>query len=345
MADVVRGMTTTGDDVTGYDQKYIEQKAIETLDPEYVFAHWITPGEIPPNQGSTLRWLIDNTPSGATATNALTNDAGTPITFATRDSFNEDSWGGVAVEEKLHTYGTFVPVRAQDLQAMPKRTMDRLGERIGIRGAETKDDLLRAELDGSGTGYNPAKGAGLTNIRKSIGDGNDNTTLSATDKLTAEDIALATGDLWGRNVKPFSDTGQYVALVHSLAAVHLVTDGGSATSRPRITWEEMHKHVSGSTGHEMLQTGSLGAIMGTQVVRTTKIGTATHDVNAYENLVIGKDCLGDVHQGDAMPKVIISNATASTSDPYGMYATAAWMFQAGSKLIDDDRGQMIVSAV
>jgi len=330
MADLVRGVSTNALDTT-----YIRRRAIKTLVKKLVLANHVTEGELPKGEGSTLRWTYDTNLSNANAFNALTDDAGTPITYATRDSFNEEAFATTKVEKQIDTYGVFIPVRRRDLDQMPKSTMDRLSKRVAYRGHEVKDTLLRAAADGSGTGFNPSMGAGTTTTRKSIGDGTNDAVLSATDYLTAEDIMLAMGDLEANDAEGFEGDGQMRAVIHSGAATHLKTD----VSASRVTWFEAVKHVSGFTGQERFLTGVIGSLGGTSVQVSNNITTSTQDTrSAYDNLVLASDGLGDVTQAQSKPTVHVNrSAPSSMSDPHRMWATVAFNFQGGPTLIDSNR--------
>jgi hypothetical protein len=186
-------------------------------------------------------------------------------------------------------------------------------------------------------------GTGTTVVQKSIGDGTVNTVLTAADQLTAEDIALATGVLWGKNVRPFSN-GYFAQLVHSLAATHLVTDISTA----RLTWERINRYISGFSGQEKLTAGHIGAIVGTMIIRTNSISLEAAgggDTAGYNNLLLGKDALGNVHRDDLAPEIMINRPNEnSTDNPFRIYATAAFYFQAGPVLLDEDRCLILRSA-
>ena len=318
------------------DTTYISTRNIKTLENNLVAAELGTPGEIAMNSGSTIRWHIDTNLTGATATNSLTNDAGTPIAWSTRDSFNEDTPAYTGVEAQLQVYGTFIPVRNQDLDQMPRGMMDRISSRISYRARKTIDTLCIAALDGSGTGYGPSTGAGTTTTRKA-GAG----ALSSGDVLTAEEILLATGDLHANDAEPF-DNGKYMALVHSVAATSMKTD----VSTSRVTWFETNKHVGGFSGQEKILSGTEGDIGGTTVVRTNSINTSTQDTTAaYDNLVIARDAFGIAAQGDIDHRVFINRPSANSTDqPHRMYATIAWQVRFFPKLLDSNRVVLLYTA-
>lgn len=339
MADFL--VDRTAPNTSAYDTTYIRQTSIKALENKLVVSECATSGDVPEHAGSTISWQLDANVTGATATNALTDDSGTPITYATRDNFNEDTYSPTAVTKQLHAYGTFVPVRTKDLNKMPRGMMDRLAGRMAYRGAHTKDTLLIAAIDGSGSSYNPGLGTGTTTTRKSIGDGTNNTTISATDQLTVEDIALGVGDLWANDAEEFSN-GAYKAIIHSVSATHLITD----VSTSRITWEETHKHVGGASGQEKILKGTIGTVVGADVVRSNNIRTSTQDTETvYNNIILAMDGVGDASVDDSNPQVLINRPNEnSTDNPYRMYATAAFVWEGAPTLLDSNRALVLYAA-
>lgn len=334
MADFKRTLSSSGLDTT-----YIRQQAIKTLETALVLYDFITPGDVPDHAGSTLRFTIDTNWTGATATNALTNDAGTPITWTTRDTINEDTPAVSVVNAQMNIYGTFVPVRLSDLKQMPKGLMDRLSRRAAFRGKTTLDTLIRATVDGTGSGFGPGMGSGTTTTRKSLGDGTAGATLSAGDQLTAEDVALAVGDMMAVDAMPFSN-GLYAVIVHSIPRTHLVTD----VSSNRLTWEQMFKYVSGATAQEKMGTGAVGAIAGAMVHVSNNITTGTIDslAGTYFNLVLSDESVGAAGMDDMQPDVIINQSGGD--QPYKLFGSVSFMFQTRPVLLQNARAEILYSA-
>ena len=363
-----------------YDTTYIRQEAIKTLERHLVFADFMTPGNIPNNAGSTLRFQIDNNPqkvggaggAGTGFEHALTanddggasnpnpgigntgnppwNDGAAGIQWTNRSTFNQADWDGTNIEKQIHSYGGFVPVRNADLDDMPKNVMSRLGERLGYVGRLTLDNLCRATFDGTGQAapYYPSMGSGTNQVRKSIGDGTNDNDLTVGDKLTAEDVALITGDMWDADVEPFSN-GFYSLVCHSKAATHLVTD----VTDSRLTWEKMNRYISGFSGQEKLTKGHLGAVVGTMLIRANTIsvedlpagGDQSAAVKAYNNIITGRDGGGNVQRDDVAPVVYINRPNEnSTDNPFRMFATAAFYFRCGPTLLDPLRVRRLQSA-
>ena len=334
------------------DTTYIRKTAIATLEKKLVLTDMTTPGELPMNAGSTLRWHIDVNLADTSSFNALTHDSndgasGIEATYGNRDSAFQDVFTTTQVEQQIQTYGTFIPTRTTDLDDMPASVMDRISKRLGYRGAEVLDRLIRGAADGTANAdpFFPGYGTGTTNESWSVSGGTtDDTTIDVTDTLSAEDIALAVGKLWAEDVDEF-DNGRYRATVHSGAAIHLVTD----VEVTRITWEGMNKFVSGFNGQEKLTDGHLGAIIGCDIIRTNGMDDSTQrgtvPIDAYTSLVMGKDALGMVSRGDFMPDIKINRPTSnSMSDPHRLWATTAFQFQAAPVLLDSLRVVMLHSA-
>jgi len=336
MAQLIRSVSSSA-----YDTTYILKKAIPTLEKKLVLGDFAAPAILPPNQGATARWLLDTAIAIGSFTDALTDASGGNITYATRDSVHETAFTGAKVEATIHTYGAFIPVRRQDLKTMPKSMMKRVGSRLAYLGALVKDTLIRAQCDGSGSAFDPSMGSGTTTTRKSIGDGTDNTTISASDKLTAEDLALVAGDLNAVDAEPFSN-GMFAAVIHSVPETHLITDVASG----RINWQEINKYVSGASGQEKITKGVVGAVAGVMAFRSNNIGQSTVDIaNVYENIVFADHGVGELSIDDANPRIIVNKSGPQTvSDPHRMYSTIAFQFEAVPKLLDVNRVALLYSA-
>lgn len=339
MADLKRTVASNN-----YDTTVILSKVIPTLEKKFVLGDLASPAVLGAHKGSTARWLQDTNFDPASldsgsAYNALTNDGGTPITFATRDTFNEDTFAGASVEAQIHTYSVFVPVRKPDMDQMPASLGERLASRLAYAGRLVWDTLLRAQADGSGTGFAPSMGSGTTKTRKSIGDGTNDTTISATDQLTAEDIALVVNDLRKLDAEPFSG-GRYAVVIHAGSEGHVITDVSSA----RLTWKDANQYVGGASGQSKILDGAVGAIAGADVMTSNNITTSTVDSEtAYNNLAIADWGLGTLSMGDAKPRVFINDAP-SVADPHRFYKTYCFQFEMAPKLLDVNRVFLLYAA-
>lgn len=345
MADVKRSVSSSA-----YDQTHILSKAIPTLEANLVFADFAEPAVLPDHEGTTARWLLDTNidPDNIDGSNTKTLDAlnhasGGNIDWSTRDSVHEADFAGSKVEASLYTYGAFIPLQRKDLKAMPRSMQERVGKRLGYLGAVTLDTLLRAFVDGSkSAAVSPDPGSGTTTTRKSIGDGTVDTTLSATDYLTAEDVALIVGDLRANDAQPF-DNGMFAVVIHPGAETDLVTD----VSASRLNWQEINKYVSGVSGQEKITKGEVGGIAGGMVFRSSQIATSTVDTrSAYNNICLGTFGIGNVSMGDAKPRLFVNQpGSSSMSDPYRFYATVSFQFDAAPKLLDVNRAAVLYSTV
>ncbi len=339
----------------GHDTTYILKKTIETLENELHFADFQTPGELPVHSGSTARFTIDDlwASAGSTVTNAASTaglHSGTQFESLIEDGVvgstvswerkggdggadeHQDAFTSQVIEEQIEAYGAFIPVRTQDLDQMPKSVMDRIGERLGYRGAWSKDTLLRAPIDGSldtGSGASPIKGAGVTPV-----------VTAAT--MTATDIANATGVLWQMDARPFSN-GMYAAVISNVDAVNLATDVDVAT----LSWSDINKFVSGSNGQQKITNGNMGAILGTMIFRTNNLmedtsgAAAAHFTN---NIVLAKDAIGNVTQGDSNTQIFINKPDASSTDnPFRLIASVAFYFRCSTLLLDANRVVMLTT--
>lgn len=332
-SEIIRG-TFTDSDTT-----YILPKAIQALEKKFVMADYASPAYLPDNVGTTARWVIPSNQVLGTTTNALDDTGGTPLTYATRSAKNQVAYTETSVSAPIRTYGAFTPMRRADMDNLRKQLADNISDRLGYLGNLCLDTLLRAAIDGSGTAFNPSMGAGTTTTRKSIGDGTVNTTISATDELTAEDLALGVGDLRINDAEPF-DNGYIAAVIHAGAEVDVITD----VSATRLNWQEVNKHTPGLTGALKIPKGLIGGIAGAMVVRSNNITTSTVDTfSSYNNLLLSQDALGCLHMNDMKPKVFINDAN-SVDDPHRQYKTIAFQFRAAPKMIEVTRSEILYSS-
>lgn len=343
MSDVVRYSATTGDNLTGYDTTYILRKVIETLENELHFADFQTPGELPLHSGSTARFTIDDAwgassgvdPDQTTAGlftgdqfQSLTNEGSSSEVLFASKATNEDVFSSRVIEERIQAYGAFIPVRTQDLDQMPRSVMDRIGERLGYRGAWSKDTLLRSVVDGSlgtGSSADPLKGSGVSSP----------VVTGAT--MTATDIANATGTLWQADARPFSN-GMYAAVISNIDAVNLATDVDVTT----LSWSDINKYVSGDNGQMKITNGNMGAILGTMIFRTNNLSVDTQAANFTDNIVLAKDAIGNVTQGDSNTQIFINRPDSSSTDnPYRLIASVAFYFRCSPALLDENRAVLL----
>ena len=98
MADIKRTNSSNNRDNT-----HILLKAIPTLEKRLVMVDWAEPAILPRHEGSTARWLKDDNIALGATTDALDDDAGTPITYATRDNFHEVGFSSTKIEAQIHT--------------------------------------------------------------------------------------------------------------------------------------------------------------------------------------------------------------------------------------------------
>lgn len=328
---------------TSDDQKYILGRVVPALEKDLLLMDFGEPADIPVGRGSTARYIKDANISVGSMTNALDDDSGTPITFATRDTFHELAYADSNVEVQIMTYGGFIPMRKIDLDNLTQNLADRIADRLRYLGKEVLDTLCRAQIDGSGTSFGPSMGAGTTTTRKSIGDGINDTALTSADKLTAEDIMLGVNDFRRLNAKGHRRAGGAVAVfIHTGAEIHVITDA----SNSRVTFAQVNKYVSGATGQQKLLDAEIGKIGGGLIMPTNNITTSTvNGVTAYNNIILCDYGMGVLGMNDVQPRVLFTNpGPQSTDQPLQVFGTAAFRFRAAPKLLDVNRSGILYSA-
>lgn len=340
MADVNRGIASGA-----LDETYIRQKSLKRLDAELFFAKSTTPGQLPANMGSTLRWTMNEhitQPDAYSRFRSLTHASGNNELDYTSRTANARDWAPSTVDKKLNYYGEFVTQRKVDYAWMPKSVKNDLADSIGYAGAETQELLAMAQIDGRGaTGslWEPLQGAGTTNTEVAQWGGLNGTLLAA-DTLSAMDFYFMEGLMAAANVRPFED-GYYRAFVHPTAVAHLKTN----TAADKASWMEINKHVAGDMGQSKLVRDAIGAIGSIMIHRCNNITTAVVDaLNAYSNIVIGRDAVGGVDAGTMDPQVFINSSDASSiDDPYRMFMTTAYRLQAAYTMLREEACWLLYS--
>jgi len=168
-----------------------------------------------------------------------------------------------------------------------------------------------------------------------------NSTISAGDTLTLEDVMLGVKDLASAEVPPFAD-GLYKMAVSSAAMTHMKTD----VSNARLTFSEVTKYVP--DGQKELTAGSVFrkklSIMGVMFYETNHLSQTTVDIaNVWNNLLVGRNGLGMLSMGDMEPDIQVRKPT-STDQPIPIFGTISFMFRAAPALLRAPAVEILYSA-
>lgn len=307
---------------------YIIRRFLTILRNKLRFAPWATMSDIPLRQGHKVaRWILPvdiGTSTSAIAEFGSANEVAT-LTWST-------------YEATASTYGTHSKMSdLADASWLPQ-AKNKVSDIFAYGARKTVDTLLRNDADGSSVFLV----SGQTNT--STG------TLTTSDTMTAQDIAVSSGTLDQADAEGFDSIGgDFVLIVHGGAAQDLQThvEPGGATTGVKIAWADIQKNTT--PGQRKLERYELGTYAGMSIQKSNNIGTATltNTVTAYQNIALAKDAIGRCNLDMRNSRVIIIPPNRpDKSDPLSLYGTIGWKARLGHRALDlNNRGLTVYTAV
>jgi N4-gp56 family major capsid protein len=197
-------------------------------------------------------------------------------------------------------------------------------DRLARQAAETMDRVVRDVLAaGTNVAYAP-------NINASTGAqtaNNSRSTITATARLTGEQVKKMVAGLKAANIPTFAD-GTYRAIIHPFHEYDLISD---TTANG---WLEANKYADNTP----LLTGEIGKFAGVRFVVSSNAKVFTgasggaNDANVYSAFFMGPD---SYTVGDSQTLQAYFTAPGGDhSDPLAQYAIAGWKMRFGAKLLD-----------
>ena len=182
-----------------------------------------------------------------------------------------------------------------------------LGEQAGL----TIDNAVR-DIVCAGTNVQYAGGKESTN------------TITASDVMTADEVARAAATLKKGNVKRI-DGKFYIGIVDPDIAYDLMKDP---------LWQDISKY----SGGQAIMDGEIGKLHGVRFVETTETLVKEGTVNVHCAMIIGKDAYGIVDvDGSVKPENIVKAfGSAGTADPLNQRATSGWKALFTAKRLDEN---------
>lgn len=289
--------TQTYANLTAEQKTFYDRLLLKRLLPNLVFAKYGQKKSIPSNEGDTVNFRRFN--SLLANTTALTEGV-TPAGTALNVS---------AITATVSQYGDFIKISDKLKKMGIDAVLTESTELLAEQAAETIDEVVRNVIVVG------------TNVQYAGGRANSNA-VTATDVLTASEIAKAVRTLRKKNAKPH-DGKFFIGLVDPEVAYDLMY---AVDENGKNLWQDVSKYSGGTA----IMEGEIGKIAGVRFIETTKVkvtnNTASTPVPVHSVMIIGKDAYGVVDvEGTARPEMIAKGlGSAGTSDPLNQIATAGW---------------------
>ena len=216
-----------------------------------------------------------------------------------------------AITATVEQYGDFVEISDMlDLVGIDPvlvESAELLGEQAGL----TIDNAVR-DIVCAGTNVQYAGGK------------EDTSAITASDVMTADEVARAAATLKKGNVKRI-DGKFYIGIVDPDIAYDLMKDP---------LWQDISKY----SGGQAIMDGEIGKLHGVRFVETTETLVKEGTVNVHCAMIIGKDAYGIVDvNGSVKPENIVKAfGSAGTADPLDQRATSGWKALFTAKRLDEN---------
>ena len=273
--------------LTAENKTFYERTLLERLLPDLVYQKFGQKKTAPKREGDTINFrrfenLTPNTtPLQEGVTPIANNLTITPLN-ATVAQYGD--W--IELSDKLDMVG---------IDPVLTETADLLGE----SASKVIDTIIR-DVVVAGTNVQYAGGK----VSKSA--------ISATDKITGEEIKKAVKTLKNANAKRIN--GYYIGIIDPSVSYDIQSDP---------LWQDVSKY----NGGQEIMKGEIGKIHGVRFIETTNTKVEDNGtVNVHSTMIIGKDAYGvcDI-EGSSKPKMIIKDfGSAGTADPLDQRATAGY---------------------
>lgn len=216
-----------------------------------------------------------------------------------------------SITATVEQYGDFVEISDMlDLVGIDPvlvESAELLGEQAGL----TIDNAVR-DVVCAGTNVQYAGGKESTSA------------ITASDKMTADEVARAAATLKKGNVKRI-DGKFYIGIVDPDIAYDLMKDP---------LWQDISKY----SGGQAIMDGEIGKLHGVRFIETTETLVKSGSVKVHCAMIIGKDAYGIVDvDGSVKPENIVKAfGSAGTADPLDQRATSGWKALFTAKRLDEN---------
>ncbi len=180
-------------------------------------------------------------------------------------------------------------------------------EVMGINAGESRDALVRVELD-NGTAQLASAKSALSNI-------------AASDVFDADEVRIAVKNLKIQKAMRFDD-GYFLGKTHPYGSYSLMGDS---------TWVNAHTYKDG----ENLYKGELGRLHGVRFIEGSEATSASSTVTVYNSYIHGKNAIAITElEGDGKKIYVKMPGANSTDNPIDRFSTVGWAFSQAVKVLD-----------
>lgn len=291
--------TNTLESVSAEAKTFYDKTLLARLVPALVFAKYGQKKSLKSRSGKTIefRKFMSLKPATTPLTEGVT-PTGKDLTMTSITATVEQYGDFVEISDMLDLVG-IDPVLVESAEL--------LGEQAGL----TIDNAVR-DIVCAGTNVQYAGGK------------EDTSAITASDVMTADEVARAAATLKKGNVKRI-DGKFYIGIVDPDIAYDLMKDP---------LWQDISKY----SGGQAIMDGEIGKLHGVRFVETTETLVKEGTVNVHCAMIIGKDAYGIVDvNGSVKPENIVKAfGSAGTADPLNQRATSGWKALFTAKRLDEN---------
>jgi N4-gp56 family major capsid protein len=284
--------TTSSTGISAEIKQFYDKVLLERMLPNLPFLKYGQRKPIPKGNGKSIEFRKFNSLSPAT----------TPLTEGVPPTAKDLSV--TAITATVKQYGDYVEVsdvlETTAYDPIITETVELEGEQSG----ETLNIIVRDILLNTTSVYN-------------VGGGVDEDAITATNKLTADDILKIQTIFKRNNIKPISG-GYYLMFLSPEQAADIMRDS---------LWRDVSKYANDAKN---IEDGEIGRLYQFKFIDTSLLDATENasNVEVYSGLAMGKNAYGivDIENG-SKPKTIIkigSEDDGDKSDPLNQKSTIGW---------------------
>ena len=300
----VTTQTGSGQDISVEMKTFYSKYLIKNASPELYHDQFGQKHPIPRNGGKTIEFRRYTALAKAT----------TPLTEGVTPSGKK--LDVQKIESTIKQYGDYIELSDLLILTAIDNNLVQATELLGQQAGRTSDTITREVIN---AGTNVQYAGGVSN-RKA---------LTATNKLTVEEIRKAVRTLRSFNARP-QDGGYFVAIISPDLEYDLMKDE---------EWVEASKYGK----PEQLFAGEIGRIAGVRFVSTTEAkvwqkGSDTNEnIDVHSCLVIGKDAYGVTElEGMGLQHITKQLGSSGTADPLNQRATVGWKLAKTAEILSQE---------
>lgn len=285
---------------------WLEKTFLEPLRANLLFDQYGKKASLKKGQGSLLRW---NRPTDLTVSTTALTEGETPDGSALAYS---------KVEATVAQYGRYIAIPdLVQIYAISEPLKD-AAEILSFDARSLMDVLVRNEIDTNGTAQYADEQANAADVE-----------ASSAAILDAEELRIAAFNLKYANVPTFEDD-MYMGLINPSGEYDLLSETASGTAAEASKYTTM----------KVVDKGTVGALYGIKLRRTTQVRVDGANTHTFKNLVFGKDAFGIVNL-DGMGLQMIAKPLGAGDDPLNQRSTVGYKLAYVAKTLQASRIRVV----